>query len=56
MELIMEFNLVTLIFLVILYFVLNKVIKTWIRVLEKLSGKAEQWVDNIDTTISQDKE
>ena len=50
----MEFNLVTLIFLVILYFVLNKVIKTWIRVLEKLSGKAEQWVEGLDTT--QDKE
>lgn len=44
----MEFNFATLILLVILYFVLNRVIKTWIRVLEKLSNRAEEWVDNID--------
>lgn len=49
----MEFNLITLIFLIILYFVLNKAIKSWIRVIEKLSKKAEDWVDSIDTT--QDK-
>lgn len=50
----MEFNFVTLVLLVILYFVLNKVIKKWITILEKLSSRAEEWVDNIN--INQEKD
>ena len=50
----MEFSFITLVFLVILYFVLNKVIKTWIRILNKLSFRAEEWVDAIDLTKKQD--
>ena len=50
----MEFSFITLVFLVILYFVLNKVIKTWIRILNKLSIRAEEWVDAVDLTKKQD--
>lgn len=46
----MELSFVGLIALIILYFVLRGVLKTWIRILEKLSVKAEKWVDELDTT------
>lgn len=46
----MELSFVGLIALIILYFVLHTVLKTWVRILEKLSAKAEKWVDELDTT------
>ena len=43
-----------LIMVVVLMFIFYSVIKTWVRILNKLSLKAEQWVDNLDVTSSDD--
>lgn len=50
----MELSFVGLIVLIAVYIIFKKAVNCWVRIIEKLSAKAEQWVDDIDLSSSKD--